>query len=316
MKLTEIKAAKTHGVYADVYGNWEDFPGTFVVPGGWTLTLSTLQSGNLTYDIGRIMGDDNIGRFYVFYGPTSRRWVITNYSATNSNQVVASKEMSSDTTIRPDDFKEAKKWVTDQLNHVKVLGESTKMPETKKSFIKLINHLPKEMYIGKGVTAELDEAKPNKVIYLLKQLMIDEPIGELYLFRRGSELWIATHHMDQRMIGVDKVTEYNLDNIRSFVLDNLPPLTESVRSDELESKGWEEFTVEPISGRWPVSRMHLWDALDAAFGNRNWNFKDANDVHRQKWAYNRPITYIHSPDAKLDYKKLKDAGFQITFLPD
>jgi hypothetical protein len=78
---------------------------------------------------------------------------------------------------------------------------------------------------------------------------------------------------------------------------------------------WPEVTIEAPTG-WGVQFADLWHLLDEVFGSeRNWLIPDDSQF-RSRWKSGEPITFKYRPDIKIDYKKLRDAGFSIIFLPD
>lgn len=181
-----------------------------------------------------------------------------------------------------------------------------------------MKHLPSTFYVGDGLAAEMLSIRPNQLSYKLTQLMNDEPIGQIILFRRnlhsGTGLWISTHRADGSQIAVEQITgTYNLEDIKKWIRVKWEPLLEST-DEKYEEPDWLPFSVKPISGKWPVSRHTLWLALDDAWGSESWQLRDVTTEHRYKWKNNLPITYVHHKDAKLDYKKLKLHGFDLHFL--
>jgi hypothetical protein len=223
--------------------------------------------------------------------------------------------------IRQDNkFAHFKKWAIDAVQKF-IEREGLAEGLHKAPFKRVVMHLPDELYIGKGLYLELYPVhRVEHYTWYIHRLMDDAPVGKLFLFRRGTQLWMAVHRMDDTMVKVIPVDSFSEDAIKKFILAH-PPINlnegryNSAKDRRVEPE-WVPFTVEPISGEWPASRGNLWRALDDAFGEHSWELKDKTAEHSRKWTNNLPVTYVHHADATMDYKKLKAAGFRITFLPD
>jgi hypothetical protein len=190
--------------------------------------------------------------------------------------------------------------------------------------------LPDDIVLQKGYYLECYERSERNVRYKIKRLMDEEDKATDYsvsvIGGREEAVWTIRHAnvaKFHRSIHLPIQQVNDLTDVKPWLWDTLSQevgLKEAratSRKDTFVEPEWVPFSVEPISGQWPASRNVLWVALDDAFGNeRDWNVKDKNKEHADKWKNNQPVTYVHHEDAKLDYKKLKAAGFKVTFLPD
>lgn len=326
-ELTEAQAGKS-------------MPDVIMLEKGYYLQKSDASTEfRQVYSIHRMLDDD----FVTSWGAVAHLgrtedgiWLVRNEAIPGGGPTREAKNVAREDTFNAKLFKE---FVLGALNKNDVLEEQLVTEGKIRTLPQLSRALPETIMLKDGYFLEKFPTGKTKVRYNLSRLMSDDDLlGMLYISKRASTL--SALHADQFMLQLHKAgggpvgTEFHpvptfdtvdpVKLIKEFMLAhmhkkkmNLSEARATSLKDTRVEPEWVPFTIEPISGHWPVSRNTLWVALDAAFGNeRDWNVKDKNKEHAEKWKNNQPVTYVHHQDAKLDYNKLKAAGFRITFLPD
>jgi hypothetical protein len=126
---------------------------------------------------------------------------------------------------------------------------------------------------------------------------VHDPVGKI----------IAAHHWVDPIIN-----PFDVEQFKDWVSDKLNAGMIKEAKDI-----WHEITIESPTG-WPPQFADLWTVLDDAFaGENNWqNVITTGNDYRHRFKEGLPLIIKYRDSAKLDYKKLRAAGYHINFLPD